>query len=105
MTLWLFSLAKGSRYQGECLLFGLGAVNSAPPVATEDLTLRNRAAKWAMWSATDSWPAQAVQWHEAGNGASRMYAVQTGDAQMTRDELLQIVESLTPVTLVQHQRD
>ncbi|MCS6938833.1 MAG: hypothetical protein RMJ55_13415 [Roseiflexaceae bacterium] len=84
--------------QGTCLLFALGAVNSAPPTATADLALRNRAATWALWSATDDWPAQQVQWREAANGASRVYAVQTGDAQMTRDELLQIVARLAPVT-------
>lgn len=84
--------------QGTCLLFALGAVNSAPPTATADLTLRNRAATWAMWSATGDWPAQQVQWREAAPGASRVYAVQTGDAQLTRDDLLRIVERLAPVT-------
>ncbi|MCS6940360.1 MAG: hypothetical protein RMJ55_12270 [Roseiflexaceae bacterium] len=73
-------------------------MNSAPLTATENLALRNRAATWAMWSATDSWTAQAVQWRAAGSGASHVYAVQTGDAQMTRDKLLQIVERLAPVT-------
>lgn len=84
--------------QGTCLLFALGAVNSAPPTATADLTLRHRAATWAMWSATGDWPGQQVQWREAAPGASRVYAVQTGAAQLTRDDLLQIVEQLAPVT-------
>ncbi|MGC9041834.1 MAG: hypothetical protein ACP5MJ_20270, partial [Roseiflexus sp.] len=82
--------------QGTCLLFTLGAVNSAPPTA--DLTPRHRAATWAVWSATDDRPAQQVQWREAAPGASRVSAVQTGDAQLTRDDLLRIVEQLAPVT-------
>ena len=83
---WRYRVGYGS---GEhTALFALGSVNSARPNTTETVNLRGVAVTISM---TSDWPAIQAVWDESGG----TYSIQSSD--LTRDELVRIIESLQPL--------
>lgn len=79
---------------GDAIGFVLGAENTAPPDGREAITVRGVPGQ--LFSTSAASPAWWVSWQEGAN----TYQVLAYGAQnkLTRDELLRIIGSLTPVT-------
>jgi hypothetical protein len=95
------SAANGPMYKitysstdGDVLGFVLGAENTAPPEGREAITIRGVPGQ--LFSTSAASPARWVSWQEGPNTYQVLaYGAQN---QLTRDDLLRIVGSLTPVT-------
>jgi hypothetical protein len=83
---WRYRVGYGTG--NRTVLFALGSVNSARPNSTETLTMRGVS---VTISTTSDWPAIQAIWDDVGG----TYSIQSTD--LTRDELIRIVESLQPV--------
>ena len=83
---WRYRVGYGAG--NSSVLFALGSVNSARPNSTETTTVRGIA---VTISTSSDFPAIQATWDESGG----TYSIQSND--LTRDELIRIIESLQPV--------
>lgn len=75
---------------GDILHFTLGAANSARPDTIERIRVRGVEGELIT---TSGWPKLGISWQEG----QRVYYVQTYGDEISREELLRIVDSLVPV--------